>query len=841
MTDKKASRAFLLALGLSFIIFLPFVIFDRGYFIYFGDFNVQQIPFYKLAHEAVRSGDIFWNWYTDLGANFIASYSFYLLFSPFFWLTLPFPTEALPMLMAPLLILKTACSAFTAYLYIERFVKNKNFAVTASLFYAFSGWMSFNVFFNHFHDVAVFFPLLLLGVEKFVFEKKRGFFAIAVFINAIVNYWFFIGEVVFVILYFIFRMTDKNFRYNITIKQFLLLFLESVLGAGLATVVLLPSALGLMGNPRTGTDELLTGSNFWFYWYPSRPAGIIQSLFFPPELQSRPNFLTGHEAKWASLSAWLPMISLSGVIAYFIDRRWDWIKKLLLACLIIALVPGLNSMFILFNNSYYARWFYMPILIMAAASARVLERCRYDAAPLKKGLCISLVFILLFAVMCGLTPGYDEDKNLIFGLAEHLPKMWGYVGFAIAGIFLTHMALKYRKTKNFIKVFTIFTAFIIVTFNIFYIITGKGSPASSRFMINTAIKGRDELLLPEDSFARADSHDAMHNILMYWHLPNIQAFHSIVPASIMEFYPSVGVKRDVSSHPEADYYPLRPLFSVRWLFIEADKEEQEPMPGYTKYSTQIGFNIYENENYIPMGFAYDKYIFKTNFMNLPEGKRDNVLLKAVVLDDEAVLRCGDILDELDGDSISRADADSFTDDCNARKLYTVTDFTIDKRGFSAKSDFTEDRFIFFSVPYENGWSAFINGSPVQIEKANIGFMAVKVPAGENDIRFEYMTPGLITGGYISLASLFLLLVYALTVKLIRIKKRTPADPRTVNERLAAGEKVRLTPGEYAEEFKNTDRRADLQRALNEAYIKNIPDKIDEDEIGFKNPFNQKEL
>lgn len=122
-------QAFLLALGIAVLIFLPFVLLGRGYFTFFGDFNVQQIPFYKLAHEAVRSGELGWNWYTDLGVNFIGSYSFYLLFSPFFWLTLPFPTAFVPYLMAPLLVLKMACAAFTSCLYLQRFVKNRSYAV----------------------------------------------------------------------------------------------------------------------------------------------------------------------------------------------------------------------------------------------------------------------------------------------------------------------------------------------------------------------------------------------------------------------------------------------------------------------------------------------------------------------------------------------------------------------------------------------------------------------------------------------------------------------------------------------------------------------------------------
>ncbi|MBQ5810339.1 MAG: YfhO family protein, partial [Clostridia bacterium] len=108
---------FFLALGVSLAFFVPFIILDKGYFLFYGDFNVQQVPFYQMCHRAVREGAVLWNWDTDLGVNFIGSYSFYLLGSPFFWLTLPFPTDFVPHLMGPLLILKFALSAFTAYFY----------------------------------------------------------------------------------------------------------------------------------------------------------------------------------------------------------------------------------------------------------------------------------------------------------------------------------------------------------------------------------------------------------------------------------------------------------------------------------------------------------------------------------------------------------------------------------------------------------------------------------------------------------------------------------------------------------------------------------------------------
>ena len=154
-------KAFLLGFGVSVIFFLPFILYDQGYFLYYGDFNVQQVPFYQMIHDAIRSGNFFWSWTTDLGANTIGSYTFYLLGSPFFWLTLPFPSHAVPYLMGPLLMLKMGCASLTAYLYLKRYVRNQNTALIGAMLYAFSGYSIYNIFFNHFHEAIIFFPLLL--------------------------------------------------------------------------------------------------------------------------------------------------------------------------------------------------------------------------------------------------------------------------------------------------------------------------------------------------------------------------------------------------------------------------------------------------------------------------------------------------------------------------------------------------------------------------------------------------------------------------------------------------------------------------------------------------------
>ena len=44
--NNKVWKALLLGTAIGAVALLPYVIFDKGLFLYYGDFNVQQIPFY---------------------------------------------------------------------------------------------------------------------------------------------------------------------------------------------------------------------------------------------------------------------------------------------------------------------------------------------------------------------------------------------------------------------------------------------------------------------------------------------------------------------------------------------------------------------------------------------------------------------------------------------------------------------------------------------------------------------------------------------------------------------------------------------------------------------------
>ena len=90
-SKEKYLMAFLMGFIVMLVALIPIMVCENGYFIYYGDYNAQQIPFNNLANDAVRNGQLGWNWFTDLGSDLLTSYSFYMIASPFFWITTILP------------------------------------------------------------------------------------------------------------------------------------------------------------------------------------------------------------------------------------------------------------------------------------------------------------------------------------------------------------------------------------------------------------------------------------------------------------------------------------------------------------------------------------------------------------------------------------------------------------------------------------------------------------------------------------------------------------------------------------------------------------------------------
>ncbi len=797
--QKRGFRAFALGFLTAFLFFIPFILFDNGYFLFYGDFNVQQVPFYQMVHDAIRSGNFLWNWNTDLGANLIGSYTFYNLGSPFFWLTLLFPSGAVPYLMGPLLMLKFACASLTGYIYLKRYVKNPDFAVIGGMLYAFSGFSVYNIFFNHFHEAIVIFPLLLAALDAYMVEKRRGVFALTVFAACLMNYYFFAGQVVFCLIYWFVRMLSRSWK--MTLREFLWLLFESVIGVAMTAVLLLPTVLAVLQNSRV--DSPTYGWGALLYGQEQRYLHILESFFFPPDIPARPNFTPDSDAKWASLGAWLPLFSMAGVFAFLQTKRKNWIKRIVVLLLFMTMVPILNNAFQLFNAAYYARWFYMITLMCSLATVCALETAEVDwnrAFRWAGGITAAI------ALAVGLMPrSIDSDGNFTdFGLEDYPHRFWPYVAIAMVSLLLCYLLIPMlrRSPRRFARYATLGVMLVSVIYAAYFIALGKTqSYDTHNYVIPYCLNGGRDLNLPDenpDEDYRVDFYNAMDNVGMFWQMPTIQAFHSIVPGSVMDFYNSIDNGRGVGSRPNADHYGIRGLLSVKYLFDFANDNDSfyetafqnTKMPGFSKYDTQNGFDVYQNDYYIPYGFTYDQYVTTRKYEGVAKSYREFVLLDALVLSDAQIQKYGHLLTPMDSVDMVRYTQDYYLEMCEARRRETCYFFEARGDGFTAKIDLSKENLVFFSVPWEEGWSATVDGQPADIERVNVAFMAVDVPAGDHIIEFHYVTPGLKLGAAATGACVLLFAAYL--VFLPKWEKKRKARCRLTAEEPEALEEYDLS-------------------------------------------------
>jgi uncharacterized membrane protein YfhO len=774
---------------LMYIISILPILISRGLpFFYYGDYNVQQIPFYILAHRAVRNGNFHWNWYVDLGGTMAGDFSFYLWGSPFFWLTIPFPEGAIPYLMPLLMALKYAIAALCAFLYIRRYVKRDVFAMIGGYLYAFSGFNACNIVFNHFTDAVCFFPFYLLLFDelmeapiwsedgKFQLSGKPFIkFALMTAFMSIVNYYFFFGQALFLLIYFAVKYLRKKSLTN-NVILFNRALLGGFLGVLLSGLFLMQALAGVMGNTRLGS--FLSGYDMLVYPSEKLIWDILKSLAMLPDIIGKGTLFYTSTVKNASLAAYIPMFGLAGVVAFclFEEGKKSWQKKLMIISLVIALIPILNAAFSLFNTSYYARWFYMPILIMCQMTAQTVERGR--TREFKKGTVFAVAFFLLFVLIYFLPSTDDSGKIVFFKMSDNNTIfLRDMIGTAVLCLFLIAAAFFLTGRKRVITFFLVIISCIVATYipvkNGSSIISDRGKEMWQSQMLEGTVQIDDTV------FSRGEVDSTSTNYDMVWGIPSIHCFLSTVPSQVFTFLKgTAGIKRTVETNIPVERAGLRALVSGRYYFENAEISKNrtyfngEGTEGYNYASNQNGFDIFENENFIPMGFCFDYFITESEWSDLNAADYDYELVRALILPDDVAMELeGKIImkeitaEDIQDDPYSYPD---FAKECKNRAETSCRVFEPDTNGFTARTAYIEDdTLVFFSVPNRKGFSCKVDGKEAPIYTAEYGLMAIPVGRGEHAIRVDYKPEGRGAGLAMSIIGIILMGGYFYMIKIIK--------------------------------------------------------------------------
>ncbi len=781
------------------LVMLPTMVLNHGMFLIRGDDYIQQqVAFIIECKRLISTGAPWWSHLVGLGENAITAFSYYTLGSPYFWMLVPFPIPWIPYLMSVAILVKIMVSAIACF-WASSFFLPKRGAYLAAILYTFSGFTIINLQF-HFMDVISVFPLLVAGIEMVVRNRRNGpvVLAVAIAINAMINYYFFIGQTIFLAIYLLFRVITNSDFVGRRIRLLTTLAVSYIIGVGVAAVLLVPSVMGVMGNPRAEmADKRLIG---WLLFRPMRYLEIIRSFLMPPEGLVKHAFYA-NTASWTSTGIYLPVFGITLVMAYLARQR-TWLQRLIIACFVITLVPVANTSFSAFTVPFYTRWWYMLAFIMAIGTADILNRQEHiQSRLLWKIYAIAIAACILLTLPFGLValnPGYLDALSRSTGLdwfTKYRTQMAAdicmggpiYVVSAWALCALNYIALgfilvKRRGPRLVLAVVGATAAINAMVFvqlhnsDVINVVSPMAHPTDMKYVVDRVLDHIDIKNVPNEYHWRIDYPHEIRNYGIFANLPTPNTFISVRSASMADFQEIMGCGKP--SYPAFlmpyDRPALRALLSVKY-YINYDPDHISYKPwGFTPVKMNRSSILYLNNHYIPMGMAYDTYCTLDD-VNRHRTHADRLLLHAVLLDNEQKTKFGQYLKPFSDLNHPMTSTSSIVADVQARRRNACLGFTANSRGFTAKIEMNKPGMLFFSVPWDKGWTARLDGQPATIEKLNLGFVGLMVPAGMHDIEFTYFPPGLLLGSLMSLVSIAVLVFFSVVTQM---KSRDTYDTST---------------------------------------------------------------
>ena len=374
--------------------------------------------------------------------------------------------------------------------------------------------------------------------------------------------------------------------------------------------------------------------------------------------------------------------------------------------------------------------------------------------------------LVIATLAFALVPVQDAStKEWSLGVLQNPGQYAAVFGFALIGLLVYRwVAQRWRADKRLPQRMLAAVLAFSCLFGITHIGIGKfGQWNTDSDLVEeytSALALKEDL--PEGDW-RIDTYKTHDNLGLWLDKSCLQYFGSTAAPSILSFYPALGVKRDVRSEPDISNYALRGLLSVKYLITTPEKQEDflaAADDGWSYYDTKDGFMLYENENYVPMGFTYDYYITEESYETTVKNTRANLLMRALVLSEEDAETYGKYLEKLPEAKLDDLWYDTYVADCADRRASACSSFQMTNSGFHAEITLKKDDLVFFSVPYDDGFTAYVNGKETEVIRVDEGLMAVLAPAGENTIDFVYQADGYSLASKVSLAALAAFVLYA---------------------------------------------------------------------------------
>ena len=173
---------------------------------------------------------------------------------------------------------------------------------------------------------------------------------------------------------------------------------------------------------------------------------------------------------------------------------------------------------------------------------------------------------------------------------------------------------------------------------------------------------------------------------------------------------------------------------------------------------------------MPTGFGYDTYAAAGEFAKLTTVQKDQVILKAIVIDDAEQARFAGLQRLELGNLPDDYPIPTFLEDVGARKAAALALTEHGENEIRGNINLDKKALLFFSIPFDVGWSARVDGQPARLEKVDFGLTGILLDKGAHSIELSFR-PRFLTLGLI--VSALALLTFVALLGWTRVQRREP--------------------------------------------------------------------
>lgn len=738
----------------SIIIYFP-CLFLKQVFIYSdvgSDTENVYYPFFVSLTRKISNLDFsLWDFTYGTGTNILTRQAD--VGSIFTWITCIFGTKYIKYLLVVIQILKIFLAGFACYYYLNNFKFKVYTKILVSYIYAFNGFIILWGQHYFFASASIYIVLILGSIEKALKEKKGYIYLVlSTFLLLCTSYYLGYMALLFAGGYAVFRTLHLyTFKERKVVISKLSGLLCSVIIAGLMSAFLFLPSVGLTIN---SSDRLLSDMSmlekifnciklYAIHIYDNRTLLGIISRMYSNNLMGTIDYI-GTSNYYEMPQFFFTCLNVFIFVIYAIEtfvnnEEKKKIKVLkfveILMVLYLIFVPLFSVIFNGFVGPTFRYTFVvMPLFALCYAWTidKILgQKLKYKQVEIFIACMVAIFVLSVVAFKTSIGSTYGQLLVYIYLMTI---TFFGFVCFYMQWV-----------SKESLRRYMALMGFVcIVVSNICiegYITTNARVKASEKSNNIYVTDGKDnvaealQFLEEQDSsFYRVEKtfKDVLFNDSMIEGYYGVSTYNSVLNRNLNKFadvicpeFCTIGIDGYNDFNGIAKDVEVVSMLGVKYILSH---EKLDDIPQYEHIHTVGDVYIYQNSATQGIGSFYSKTISSNQYIELTENEKDNLLVDTL------------ILEEVDNDYIKEKSTD---------ESIVVFEKPQNSSVVFGEVDAKQDGYVFVAIPFEDGWSAYIDGAEVEILQANIGYSALRVEEGKHDILFRYHTPLLKEGIVIS--------------------------------------------------------------------------------------------